>query len=68
MYSVRTNVFYLPREWGDLMERDNVEGLSVEGKIILKWIFQGGKDWIHFAEDRNRWLALVNAEMSVRAP
>ena len=50
------------------MERDNVEGLSVEGKIILKWIFQGGKDWIHFAEDRNRWLALVNAEMSVRAP
>jgi hypothetical protein len=53
------------------MERDHVAGLSVEGKIILKRIFKewdGGMDWIHLAEDRDRWLALVNAVMSVRAP
>ena len=24
------------------MERDHVEGLSVEGKVILKWVF---KEW-----------------------
>jgi hypothetical protein len=33
------NVFYLPRRWEDLMEKDNMEGLSVEGMIILKWTF-----------------------------
>jgi hypothetical protein len=53
------------------MEKDHVEGLSVEGKIILKWIFTewgGGMDWIHLPEDRDGWLALVNAVSSVRAP
>jgi len=53
------------------MERDHVEGLSVEGKIILKWIFKEwdwGVDRLHLAEDRDRWVALVNAVMRCRAP
>jgi hypothetical protein len=33
--------------WGDVWERDHLEDLSVERRIILKWIFQkwGGKVW-----------------------
>ena len=53
------------------MERDHTEGLRVEGKLILKWIFKEwdwGMDWIHLAEDRDRWLALANAVMNLRVP
>jgi len=28
--------------WGNLRERDHLEDLSVEGKLILKWIL---KEW-----------------------
>jgi phenylalanine-4-hydroxylase len=27
-----------------------------------------GMDWIELAQDRNRWRALVNMEMSLRGP
>jgi hypothetical protein len=26
--------------WGDLSERDHLEDLDVDGRIILKWIFK----------------------------
>ena len=37
------------------MEGDHLEDLSVDGKIILKWIFKqwnGSVDWIDMAQDR----------------
>jgi hypothetical protein len=44
--------------WEELMDRDHVEDLGVDGRIILKWIskYRGGStDWIHMAPDRDRW-------------
>jgi hypothetical protein len=44
---------------------------GVDGRIILKWIFQkwdGGMDWIELAHDRDRWRVLVNAVMNLSVP
>ena len=44
-----------------------MEDKGIVGRIILRWIFRNwdveGKDWIVLAQDRERWLAIVNAEM-----
>ena len=42
---------------------------GVDGRIILKWIFDkwdGGMDWIHLEQDRDRWRAFVNTAMNLR--
>jgi hypothetical protein len=33
--------------WGDLMERDHLEELGVDGKVILEWMFKkwDGESW-----------------------
>jgi hypothetical protein len=46
------------------MRGDHLEDRGVNGRIILKWTFAkrgGGMDWIDLAQDRDRWLAFVNA-------
>jgi hypothetical protein len=40
--------------WGDLWDRDHLEDLSVNGSIILKWIF---KNW-EGAWTRLNWLRI----------
>jgi hypothetical protein len=36
--------------WGEVMERNNLEYLDVDGRVILKWIFKNldGKTWTEF--------------------
>jgi hypothetical protein len=48
------------------------EDPGVDGRIILKWIFERldgwGMDRINLAQDRERCLALVNRVMNLRVP
>jgi hypothetical protein len=37
-------------------------------KMDLREIGFGGVDWIHLAQDRDRWRALVNTVMNLRVP
>jgi hypothetical protein len=37
-------------------------------KIDLREIGFGDVDWIHLAQDRDRWRALVNTVMNLRVP
>jgi hypothetical protein len=57
--------------WRKLTKRDHLEDPGVDGRIILKWIFErldGGIDWIYLAQDRDRWRPLVNVVMNLRVP
>jgi hypothetical protein len=56
---------------GKTRKEDHLEDPSVEGRIILKWIFEdwdGSMDWIDQAQDSNTWRAVVNAVMIFRVP
>jgi len=32
--------------WGNLKERANLENSSLDGKVILRWIFRKWDEWI----------------------
>ena len=44
------------RRWEDYIKR------------YLQEVGCGGMDWIELAQDRDRWLALMNAVMNLRVP
>jgi hypothetical protein len=46
---------------GDRVDEDNI-------KMDLREIGSGDVDWIHLAQDRDRWQALVNTVMNLRVP
>ena len=55
--------------WGDLVERDHLEVLGVDGRIVLQWIFKkcdGNVDCFDLTQDRDGWRALVNAVINLR--
>jgi len=57
--------------WENLRGNGHLKHPGVDGRIILRWIFRrwdGGTDWIDLAQDKGRWLALVNAVMNLRVP
>jgi hypothetical protein len=37
-------------------------------KMHLKEVGWGGIDWIHLAQDRDEWRAVVNTAMNLRVP
>jgi hypothetical protein len=59
--------------WANPRERDLSEDLGIDGSIIIiiiiKWTSRKwGREmgWIELAQDRDRWLAIVNAVMNLR--
>jgi hypothetical protein len=42
--------------------------LKFKTQTILSEIGFGNVDWIHWAQDRDRWGALVNTVMNLRVP
>jgi hypothetical protein len=54
--------------WEIPKERDHSEDRGINGRMGSKWILWRlvGGDWIHLAQDRDRWRAVVNAVMNLR--
>jgi hypothetical protein len=50
-------------------EKDRLKDQGVDGRMGSEWTLGklvGGVEWIHLAQDRDRWWAVVNAVMNLR--
>ena len=58
--------------WEEVWERDNLENLRIDGKIISKINLQGvgwgDIDWIALSQDKDSRRELLNAVMNLRVP
>jgi hypothetical protein len=52
--------------WGNLSEGDHWKDPCVDGRIILKWIFERLDGGHGLAQDRDRWRAHVNAVINLQ--
>jgi hypothetical protein len=49
--------------------KNHLKDQGVDGRMGSKWTLGssvGGVEWIHLAQDRDRWRAVVNAVMNLR--
>ena len=53
--------------WGNLKERDDLEDLGINGRIMLEEMWEG-VDWIYVAVYRDKYQALVNTVWSLQVP
>jgi hypothetical protein len=57
--------------WESPKERDQSEDRDIDGKMGLEWILGrsaggGCAEWIHLAQDRYQWRAVVNTVVNLR--
>jgi hypothetical protein len=51
--------------------KDYLKDQGIDGRMGSKWTLGrlvGSVEWIHLAQDRDRWRAVVNAVMNLRVP
>jgi predicted P-loop ATPase len=50
---------------GTLKRREYLDDLGVDGRVIFEWVFENEGwervHWIHLAQDRDQWWAVVTA-------
>jgi hypothetical protein len=58
--------------WRILRKRGHLGDPSVDGKIILIWVFRKwdlvGMDWIELAQDTDRWREFVKVVINLCVP
>ena len=58
--------------WENLRERDHLEDLGLDGKVMLEWsskrVVWEGEDCIDLARDRDKWRVRVKTAMFLRVP
>jgi hypothetical protein len=63
--SHRISVGKPERKWQLGRPRRRWEDIIIMNLREMEW---GGVDWIHLAQDRDQWRAVVNTVMNVRVP
>jgi hypothetical protein len=57
--------------WENLRERDDLEDLGIDGKIIEKWVLKnriGGFGLDSLVHYRNQWQAVLSMVMNLQVP